>query len=527
MFLRYSLAVLLLPLFASAEDGAPLRFIQLGGLNFLGNARYKNLMQFQKVEWEMDNFVGESDWGVVTIDQSKLDTSGVGAFDDPSDWYMNILRPGPNKEALWVVDNLMLKSQQSSCAAGSPGGETTLLTRYFSLEGLDASQDDPTKGPPTSTGVRGGKNKLAEIDLIVLISPFPVPLLPEALLEMARYPTAPFPLTSVAIDAQGHILVDANNNPIDPPPGNVGPAPQPLTIESLRARPGPNPTVPGPSNTLVAPVCAFQEDSPNVQCARNQCVPMAVANTLQFLEDKYGKGPFFEWELGDDHVLPGYGKTADNFTWAPQIQESFLPTRSSSLIAEIDALTRRRNTDSFDTGRGSTYCQLYDGMFGYLDTQGLEAEFRHQGADSVFGFGGSCSDPSHGGRNSTRVGAQPTWQWMYDELQDGNGVFLAYGRYNSSGIRTGGHVLRVQGACRFASADYLYLLDDGRQGSTSDRLTTGLQVTQWRVEDTRSPNDPMTGNGQLNLDGANWEIEWAQAVRPILKPRVNNFLQQP
>ena len=239
---------------------------------------------------------------------------------------------------------------------------------------------------------------------------------------------------------------------------------------------------------------------------------MAVANTLGYLENKFD-GPFFAWPLAHAFI-PGYGKTSDNLSWSPQTEES-LPAFATSLIAQIDARTRRTDTFDFSSGSGSNLCQMYDGMFGYLETQGRGAEFTHQGGSQTYGVGGSCEDPSHGNRVSTQDGSNPTWDWMFNELTKGNGVFLAYGRYNNAGERTGGHVLRVQGACRYGSRDYLYLLDDGQQGSNGDNFEEGLRVTQWQVEDTRGP-DPGDDNaldGRLNLGDTNWEIEFAQSIR--------------
>lgn len=371
------------------------------------------------------------------------------------------------------------------------------MTSYFSLAGQIESDCS---------------ERIKSFEAIFLASAQPIPPTASILEYLSTtFQPAVYRMDFYADNAEGWLL-DNDELPRVSQPG-IGDPPKPLTIGSLKEIPPPV------IDDLVFPMCRFQEDSPNIQCATNQCVPMAVANTIGYLENKYD-GPFFTWPLAHNFNA-GYGKTSDNSIWVPQTEES-LPSFLSSLIAQVDARTRRTGTFDFSSGSGSSRCQMYNGLFGYLNSQGRNAVFTHMGGQEFYGAGtGNCDNPAaNGNRVSTRSGADgtsPTWIWIFNELTAGNGVYLTYGRYNDLGERTGGHVLRVQGACRFGWTDYLYLLDDGQQGSNGDNFEAGLRVTQWKVEDTRGP-DPNNGfapDGRLNLGDTNWEIEFAQSVKAI------------
>jgi hypothetical protein len=146
----------------------------------------------------------------------------------------------------------------------------------------------------------------------------------------------------------------------------------------------------------------------------------------------------------------------------------------------------------------------------------LVAVFRHQGGAASYGENTSCDDGTVvlGGLVSTREGLHPTWQWFFDQLQHGRGVAMCFERYDIQGNRTSGHMVRVWGARRFNGKDYLYTLDDSNQGPN----TTGLRNQVWEVADTGQPGFAGMPDGQLNMNGSSWEIEFATSAeaRPTL-----------
>jgi hypothetical protein len=196
------------------------------------------------------------------------------------------------------------------------------------------------------------------------------------------------------------------------------------------------------------------------------------------------------------------------------INQFWVPLPSTSLVANIDAFTMREGVLNSSTGDGTVRCQQIRGLFGYLAAHGGMAitEYRHQGGSSVYGDGASCDDGTVllGGITSTREGQFPTWEWIFNQLSLGRGVAMSFGYYDVDGTRTGGHMVRVWGAMRFNGKDYLFTLDDSEQGPN----TTGLRTQQWEVADTGSPGQPGVPDGQLNLGGTLWEIEFAISAAP-------------
>ena len=94
---------------------------------------------------------------------------------------------------------------------------------------------------------------------------------------------------------------------------------------------------------------------------------------------------------------------------------------------------------------------------------------------------------------------------MFEQLQLGRGVAILFGRYDMNGNRTSGHMVRVWGAARYNNKDYIYTLDDGKQGINS----YGLRNQQWQVADTGQPGLAGAPDGRLNMNGMTWEIEFA------------------
>jgi hypothetical protein len=291
--------------------------------------------------------------------------------------------------------------------------------------------------------------------------------------------------------------------PILPAPSRdpllVGPPPEPLP---------PVPTPDFPSD-IFFPIEVIQKDAPNVDCAWNQCVPMAHANVLGYLEERYNGG-ILTWDLVHPHV-PGIGKVdaaGDVPFWTPD--------PANSMVAQIDALTRRMGVVNPNVGDPTlTRCQQIRGILGYLTAFGDQAQvvYRHQGSSEVLGAGNTCDNGTVplGNLTSQRQGEFPTWQWMFDQLQKGRGVAMSFGRYNSDGERTSGHMVRVWGAARHLNEYYLFTLDDDLQGDN----IWGTINTEWKVADTGSPGMPGVPDGRLNLDGLTWEIEFAISAEAI------------
>jgi len=220
-------------------------------------------------------------------------------------------------------------------------------------------------------------------------------------------------------------------------------------------------------------VAVFQEAAPNIEAARNQCVRMAHANVMQYLENEVNIAPL-GWDLPQAQIR-GFGQitaAGDTFTWQP--------VPENSVIANVDTRTTRSGVFSADTGGGSDRCKNIRGLLGYLNQSNLGAIIRHQGGAEIYGSGGSCdswifSDVAD--LYSTREGAHPTWEWIYEQLSLGRGVSISYSRYDPDGTYSGDHMLRVWGASLVNGFHYLHLLDDGEQGSNN----SGLRLRKFEV----------------------------------------------
>jgi hypothetical protein len=369
----------------------------------------------------------------------------------------------------------------------SIGAKTRLLSTYLDLR-------------PTVEG-------LGRVDTIVatlLVSEQPLPVVYRIQTLARTYPRTLIQVTQAKVNGEGdwgqfaRVIPNPSRNVL-----LVGPPPVPLP---------PVPTPDYPSD-IFFPIEVFQNDAPNVECAWNQCVPMAHANVLGYLQERYNGG-ILTWKLSH-HYIPGIGKVdaaGDIPFWTP--------VPANSVVANIDALTRRLGVINPNVGDPTlTRCQQIRGILGYLTAFGDQAKavYRHQGSSPVLGAGNTCDNGTVplGSLTSQRQGEFPTWQWIFEQLQKGRGVAMSFGRYDDKGDRKSGHMVRVWGAARHLNTNYLFTLDDAMQGDN----IWGTVNTQWQVADTGSPGMPGVPDGRLNLDNTTWEIEFA--ISAEAKPTLN------
>lgn len=457
-------------------------------------------VSFNQVTFDFDAGVStETDWGQFKVKPSRLKFA-TGRCSG----YLNVFLHAGTSAAMtsWVVENLRIPAVAGKCCSQCREFHSlfydTSRAELFS-RGTDFSVKTQHAPLPTGTyfDLRPGIEGEGGVDYllaVVLFSRQPLPLMEIVREFAAEFDPHWFRIRQVVVNAEGDESVDEDIIPPSVIPADIvilfGPPPQPSTLS------------PEPPPDLAFPIEVFQSPAQNVNAARNQCVPMAYANALQYLEDRYNGLPLL-WSLPDAH-FSGLGK---QLTAGDILLNTWVPDPEISLVANIDALTRRQFATDFNTGNATSTCQQFRGVFGYLALKGDQAEavFRHQGGKALYGTGdGNCDNGSVdlGGLVSTKEGDNPTWEWIFDQLQKGRAVVMAFNRYDINGNRTSGHMVRVWGAARYNNKNYLYTLDDSRQG-TGDfgQNLDGLQTLQWEVADTSQPGLEGIPNGRLEMEG--------------------------
>ena len=488
----------------------------------------QKIVAFQQVDFDFEvGRIYETDWGQIQVHPKKI-------FQElrACSGYINVFHytEEPNKVS-WLVENLYVdahpeemsclqrqnkKDKESEAISKDPFGEGG------EKEALQLRPDDI----PMSTyfDLRpnvDGKGIVRELQATVLFSPQPLPTHRKTMDFAKKFSPHSFKVQQVKDNAEGVLVepseeeeskVPQSAQPDSTPTFLVGPAPSPITPEVLP-----------PQGGIVIPVETFQDPSPFVNTAINQCVPAAHALALGYLEQHYN-GFIWKWDLPQISTRRGIGRlgaAGDVIIWEP------IP--SDSVVANVDALTRRQDVKDLNTGKGTSRCKSMRGIFGYIAAFGEKASvktFRHQGGKEKYGDGETCDDGTVllGGLTSTREGENVTWNWIFDQLKNGRSVAMVFHRYNNQGTFTSGHMVRVYGAAKYNNKDYLYTLDDSQQGNNF----VGLRTQSWQVADNHSPGFSgfLHPNGRLELGNQiNWEIIFAFSMEPQLTPSISLFHQ--
>ncbi|MCB1021171.1 MAG: hypothetical protein KDC27_14665 [Acidobacteria bacterium] len=223
----------------------------------------------------------------------------------------------------------------------------------------------------------------------------------------------------------------------------------------------------------------FLPNPVNVQTASSQCFPMSIANSLQYLEDRYGL------PVPNDHV-PGLK--------GDQSLVGMLDTGSNRPV------TNRRN------GSGTPHRSMMRAKLQYIDDNDLEdgMVMRHQGR----GFG---SEPLTDGDvsvgtvftvTSTDDGAVVTWDWICGQIKAGEDVELTYDWPG------GGHAVRIYGCGKTNGRPWVRYLHDRDQSSDS----AGLETVQVYMEDLDNDGTPNFGS---TLDEV--RFAWSESVTNEVK----------
>ena len=233
-------------------------------------------------------------------------------------------------------------------------------------------------------------------------------------------------------------------------------------------------------------------ENENVQCAYNQCGPMGVANSLQYLENRH---TFFS--VPHEHIIGLYG--------------------DDSLVGQLDTYMGRA-ASSRTNGPGVMADEMLEGKFQYLADNGLRLDLTHRHQGHGY-FDMPVGDYTHAGITSydESVDGKVTFDWIEEQLR--NCADVEVGIKWGSG---GGHVVRIYGCGKTFDQPYLRFKHDGLQTHNDLTDTQGLEEAQVFVSD-------LDGDGMMNWGSAGNEIvlaisETFQPFRLIIKASPVNLL---
>ncbi|MEJ2763398.1 hypothetical protein VV869_05390 [Photobacterium sp. MCCC 1A19761] len=481
----------------------------------------KGAVVFEQVSFDLEiGLIADSDWGRFRVKPARLlDRRGKHL----GSGYINVfLYPDSGSGAQlpsWSVDNLFV---------AAPAETKNIQAHHINAahrKSLNKYQDRypfmprpmPANSPADASIYfdlrpgEDGEGSIRQIRAAILFSPQPLPTITDIAQFAAQFPAQVYPVRTTRINAEGAGHVDGRVSPVSstiPNTLSLGRPPQPVT---------PTPSLP---DDLDFPIQVIQADQPNLDAGRNQCIPIAHANALQYLEDRYDS-LLLAWRVPQLHIR-GIGKinsAGDVLFWEPE--------PANSLVANIDSYGRRDNVQDLDTGGYTSFCGSIRGLFGYLAdpvSGSLDAAaFRHQGSSAlVLGDNAGCDNGTviMDGITSQQEGQFPTWEWIFDELAQGRAVTILFSWYDIDGEWKGGHSVRVYGAAKWNNKHYILTLDDAVQGDNFSNLTSP-QTLQWEVADTGQPGMAGVPDGRLNMNGMSWEIDFAlsyQAKPTLLIP---------
>lgn len=218
----------------------------------------------------------------------------------------------------------------------------------------------------------------------------------------------------------------------------------------------------------------------NVQAAKNQCGPMGVANSLQYLENR---NAFFS--VPHDHVIGLYG--------------------DDSLVGQLDEYMGRVAA-SRTSGGGVMADEIMEGKFQYLADNGLTTSLVHKHQGTGY-FNMPVGDFTHAGITSKdeSVDGKVTFSWIEEQLRNCEDVEVGI-KWGSGG----GHVVRIYGCGKTLGLPYLRYKHDRLQTHHDLTDTAGLEEAQVYVSD-------LDGDGMPNWGSASNEIVLAisESVQPI------------
>ena len=213
----------------------------------------------------------------------------------------------------------------------------------------------------------------------------------------------------------------------------------------------------------------------NEQTADCQCFPMSIANSLQYLKNRYGL------PVPHNHVK---GLKGDN-----------------SLVGKLDSACNR-GVRSRQDGDGVWFDDMLEGKFKYLSENGLADKLihRHQG----YGYGSGALPlgdfTKHGITSKDEsVGGKVTFEWICEQLKKCEDVEVVIQYEDATGKITGGHAVRVFGCGKTNGVPWLRYKHDAEQSDTDTKDERGLEEPPVEVPDLDGDDSPNFGSPRIEI----------------------------
>lgn len=229
----------------------------------------------------------------------------------------------------------------------------------------------------------------------------------------------------------------------------------------------------------VTSIPIWQPGHPNVETANNQCAPMAVANSLQWLENTHPR-----FNVPNDHKM-GLGP-------------------DGSLVGELEDRMARPFVNR-RIGRPIGADKILNGKFKYLDdnnlTGTLSTKFFDPGKDEIIG---DFTAHNNTAKNQTTAGdtASDLIGWLVGELARGEDVEIGY--FLAGG---GGHFVDLTGIGFIFGVPFATFVHDANQADDTKGLETGL-----------TPLLDLNGDGFIDFNGRGNRLSFAISESVIPEP---------
>ncbi|MCX7736440.1 MAG: hypothetical protein N2319_06970 [Candidatus Kapabacteria bacterium] len=194
--------------------------------------------------------------------------------------------------------------------------------------------------------------------------------------------------------------------------------------------------------------------------------------------------PATDTYAGDKNAC-GPAAAANSLHWLDKVHKLNTNKTLREKLEELSKYMERQKE------KGVTNDQMIKGKLKFIAENKLPIEvkfqsFRHK-KDSIVSIKDKDGKEIQAKNKNTKDNGYPTWDWLVQEMKDGEDVELIYGRYDSTGKRLGGHVVTVTGVLDDKGVKRIWFKDDTRQTSSGlrnnpdDSLETGEEVATWET----------------------------------------------